>query len=451
LIESSIDSQFTELSRFSGFYTGDGWNNTEHLRVICDADGDGIKDMVGFGDAGTFVHLGEVDAGTGAISLSADQYDMVADFDVVDGYSAASRRGVEYVGDYISAAGGPATHSPVIWGMSATGIDYYVPTLVDGKVGYSATAQHYDWFSTAQDWSNPGHELSIAFVSTGNADHGTNGDAFASILGFGYAGLTLAPQAFSTGASTDDAYLVKGSESFGFDAGWDETQDIRAVTDFRGNEIDLDGDGILDVVAIGTPGVVYAFGQQTGSGETGRDTYSLGTMHIATIDPSGSSAFNRDWGWNNTDTQRMLADVNGDGHVDIVGFGNAGVYLSLGATPGSDGSGAFSTVYLASAGLGNDDGWNNQADKRTLGDVNGDGLLDVIGFGEAGTVVAKGTIDPATGIFLWSHASAVQDYGVAEGWSNDMHLRQVVDIDGNGTDEIVVAGDLALQILEYNG
>lgn len=445
----AIGDSFSELSRFAGFTSTDGWNNIVHSRLLFDANGDGVKDFVGFGDAAVYVHLGAVDDVTGSLYLSGDQAASIAAFSADQGYTATSRRGVDYVGNFVGGPSGSGSHLPVIWGMTANGIDFYKPVISGGALSYEATTSHYDWFGSGLGWSGNEHRLDFAFVSTGNSETGMASDDYASILGFGYAGLTLAPQAFSPSATPSDAYLVQGSAAFGFDAGWDETLDVRTVSDFRGKDIDLNRDGILDVVGIGTAGVVYAFGQQSDLGGTGAGTYSLGAVYVAAIDPSGGAAFSRGWGWDNSDTLRMLADVNGDGEVDIVGFGDAGVYVSLGQAPAADGSGAFGTVYLAIAGYGGADGWSTTAHERKLGDLNGDGLLDIVGFGETATIVSEGYIDPATGTFGWSYASAVYDYDATESWENTMHLRQVTDIDGNGTDEIVISGDIALQILEY--
>ena len=52
-------------------------------------------------------------------------------------------------------------------------------------------------------------------------------------------------------------------------------------------------------------------------------------------------------GWRVDRHPRLLGDVNGDGRVDIVGFGNAGAFVSLGLT-----NGLFSNPVFAVATYG---------------------------------------------------------------------------------------------------
>ena len=95
------------------------------------------------------------------------------------------------------------------------------------------------------------------------------------------------------------------------------------------------------------------------------------------------------WGSNNV-FPRELADVNGDGMADIVGFGNAGVTVALATGGGNFGPSSLrSSEFGASNSAG---GWSsNDLFPRILADVNGDRRADIVGFGNAGVTVALAT------------------------------------------------------------
>ena len=67
--------------------------------------------------------------------------------------------------------------------------------------------------------------------------------------------------------------------------------------------------------------------ESSDSGTTGR--FTAPTIELANFAPGAG-------GWSSDDLYpRELADVNGDGMADIVGFGQAGVYVSLATGPGT--------------------------------------------------------------------------------------------------------------------
>src|SRR5262249_58070267 len=72
---------------------------------------------------------------------------------------------------------------------------------------------------------------------------------------------------------------------------------------------------------------------------------------------------------------------------------------------------------------------------RTLADVNGDNMADIVGFGGAGGIVVSlatggGNFAPPT--------SQLSVFGPDAGWSSDTtYPRQLADINGNGTADIV--------------
>jgi hypothetical protein len=91
-------------------------------------------------------------------------------------------------------------------------------------------------------------------------------------------------------------------------------------------------------------------------------------------------------GWTSQDLYpRTLADVNGDGKADIVGFGADGIFVSL-----ATGGGHFASPTLQlSAFSPNAGGWNSDNTyPRQLADINGNGSAVIVGFATNGVWTA---------------------------------------------------------------
>lgn len=91
-------------------------------------------------------------------------------------------------------------------------------------------------------------------------------------------------------------------------------------------------------------------------------------------------------GWSSFDRYpRQVADVNGDGRADIIGFGQSATIVSLGQS-----NGTFATPIVAIAQYAVSVGGWSSFDKypRQVADVNGDGKADIIGFGDGVTFVS---------------------------------------------------------------
>lgn len=150
-------------------------------------------------------------------------------------------------------------------------------------------------------------------------------------------------------------------------------------------------------------------------------------------------------GWTNIDLYpRTMGDVNGDGKADIVGFGNKATYVSLSNGAGFNGPTSWIAAYGPNAG-----GWTSQdLYPRILGDVNGDGKDDIIAFGNKGTYVSLSNGARFAASTIWAN-----NFGVsAGGWTNQNTFpRMVADVNGDGKDDIVGFGNKATYVALSNG
>ncbi|KAJ2923956.1 hypothetical protein H1R20_g13132, partial [Candolleomyces eurysporus] len=147
-------------------------------------------------------------------------------------------------------------------------------------------------------------------------------------------------------------------------------------------------------------------------------------------------------GWALDRYPRMLGDLTGDGRADIVGFGHAGVYVALN---NGDGTFAQREVVIKDFGAGAGS-WETIKHPQFVADVNGDGREDIVGFGDAGIYVAIGNGD---GTFQ-APKLVLRDFGYNAGeWRVDKHPRFVVDLTGDGAADIIGFGQDAVWV-SYN-
>src|SRR6202012_4019014 len=87
-------------------------------------------------------------------------------------------------------------------------------------------------------------------------------------------------------------------------------------------------------------------------------------------------------------------------------------------------------LYLAMPDFGSNQGWSVGQTPRIVGDVNGDGIPDIVGFGGNSTFVALGSRDGSGNLhFAIDPSQTIADFGVAEGWSgsNPQTVRALAD------------------------
>jgi V8-like Glu-specific endopeptidase len=134
---------------------------------------------------------------------------------------------------------------------------------------------------------------------------------------------------------------------------------------------DTTGDGRADIVGFGDAGVWL-------SRATAAAGFTEPQLVVANFAVSAG-------GWRVHQHPRLLADTTGDGRADIVGFGNAGAYAAR-----ARGNGTFTEPQLVVTNFGHDaGGWRVHQHPRFLADTTGDGRADIVGFGNAGVYVAR--------------------------------------------------------------
>lgn len=216
---------------------------------------------------------------------------------------------------------------------------------------------------------------------------------------------------FISGGDQDQAFSLttRASDHFGYNTDWRVEYHEREVED-------VDGDGRADIVAFGSWATHTSFGTEDGI---------FSDPQIATI------GYHYDQGWRTELHEREVADVNGDGRADIVGFGSHATYVSLGQV-----NGTFGAAIVATTAYDYDDLWRTEYHERRVGDVNGDGRADIVGFGHTGTYVSFGQADGSfSGAIV---ASTGFDYD--DLWRTENHVRRLGDVNGDGRSDVVGFG-----------
>lgn len=357
-----------------------GWNERTP-RMLADVDNDKKQDVVGFGSSGVWVARS-----TGS---SFTPFYALADFGTKSGWSID--RHVRLMGD-IDRDG---RDDIVGFGDDGVYVSRSLPT------GFEDARLVIKDFGYNQGWRVAEHVRVLADIDA---------DGMADIVAFGHDGIWVA-RANGDGNFELPRYVLA---EMGTDQGWSNLKHIRTVTD-------VDGDGRADVVGFGDAGTYVAR-----SNGTGFDWPTLAIGEFGYI--AG--------GWRPDINPRVLADINGDGKKDVVGFGSAGVYTSL-----WNGSGFAPQVYSV-ADFGSADGWKPSFNPRLVGDVNGDGYSDIVGFGSQAIMRSRGG---PTGFS--SSVSVLRDFTGGQGFYNDkLHPRFLGDVDGDGLADVVAIDSSSIRV-----
>lgn len=351
-----------------------GWRVAQHPRFLADVNGDGRDDVVGFGNAGVIVGLSNGSSfGTSAVWLAAF------------GYNAGGWR-VDQHPRMMADVNGDGRADVV--GFAGAGIA--VATAKSQGTGFNTPSVWNSAFGYNQGWRVDRHPRYLVDV---------NGDGRDDVVGFGDTGVYVST---SNGASFGTSQ--RWSTYFSYNGNWRTEYYPRLMAD-------VNGDGRDDVIGFGSSSVYVA--TSTGT--------SFGTPAV------WSTSFAYNTGWRVDLHPRMMADVNNDGRADIVGFGNDGVYVATSTGTSFRAPARWSTDYDYNSG------WRVAHHPRYLTDVNGDGRADVVGFASAGVSVA-----PSTGTGFEKGLRWVSNYGYNAGsWRGESHPRLMGDVNGDGRADVV--------------
>ena len=359
-------------------FGSDIWKADKHLRTMSDVNGDGLPDVVGFGSDAVYVSLNN---GSGFDSKTK----WSSNFTYANGWKVGK-------------------HQRLVTDVNGDGI----PDLVGfADIGVHVGLGTGKGFATIKKWSNDfGSNIWSADKYIRNmAD--VNGDGLPDIVGFGW-------DAVWVSLNTKNGFAAPArwnTTNFTYKSGWRVGRHQRMLRD-------VNGDGLPDIVGFGDTGVYVALSTGKGFGST-----------LKWSNDYGSSV------WDSSKHIRSMADVNGDGLPDIVGFGNAGMYVGLNTGKGFKSGKTWSYTFGA-------DKWSMSKHVRMLSDVNGDGLEDVVGFGDTGVYVAL-----STGKGFASAKKWVSDFSYANYcWRVSKHERLLPDVDGDGLPDVVGFGGSATYV-----
>ncbi|MEU1024270.1 FG-GAP-like repeat-containing protein [Streptomyces sp. NPDC005904] len=190
----------------------------------------------------------------------------------------------------------------------------------------------------------------------------TTGDGRLDIVGCHDDGVWISLQD-EDGTFPEPLYVL---DDFGVDQGWESSEDFPRFL------LATTGDGGVDLVGFGPQGVVVSRGRGDGTFEPAK----------LVLNDFGAAQ-----GWTGAKHLRFLADVTGDGTPDVVGFGDEGVWVSH-----NTGDGGFEQAQLVCRGFGHGEeagAWRVDRHPRFLADITGDGRVDIVGFGGPGVYVAR--------------------------------------------------------------
>jgi hypothetical protein len=358
---TSTGANFNPGFALAQFGYQQSWRVEKHVRATADINGDGRDDIVGFGDDGVWTALS---TGGGFAPASF----VFAGF----GYLAGGWRVDRHL-RLLADVNGDGRKDIVAFGDDGVWI-----ALATGSGAFSDPAFVIAEFGFNQGWRLENHVRTTADV---------NGDGLQDIVGFANDGVYVA---FATGGGGFGP-AHRALEAFGYYAGaWRVDRHLRLLAD-------INRDGLQDIVAFGDDGVwvarstgsgfespqfvLAAFGYNQGWRIGKQPRFVDGRAQIGCGESTCKSGAH----------PRFVADLNGDGYLDIVGFGDEWVYRALGGPGGFEPMRAMFRALVVNSGFP----WNGYEHvvpnwyPRLVGDVNGDGMQDLVAFDYGAIKVAR--------------------------------------------------------------
>ena len=355
----------------NNFGSDNGWRTQEEFpRILADVNGDKFPDIVGFGGSRVYVSLSENGASLSSPKSWQTNFTRSQGWSTLDAYPRL-----------LEDVNGDGLSDIVGFGGSRTYVSFSTGT------GFKSPTTGSWNFSQRQGWRS--QEEFPRFLAD------VNGDALPDLVGFGAHGAYVSE---NTGASFTPP--VRWVGQFGTNHGWDNQDTMPRFLQ------DMNDDGRADIVGFDHEGVLVS--TSTGSGFTSPQYWS--------------QDFGLNDGWDNQDaTPRSLADVNGDGLFDVVGFSGDGPHVAA-----SFGSGLRTAEYWID-NFAQSDNWNSQdKNPRMMSDINADGLADIVGFGGSATYVLVSGAVPVLNSFTEGEVTILLDFDGNEAGTQKGHRANAV-------------------------
>src|SRR5262249_21510654 len=188
-----------------------------------------------------------------------------------------------------------------------------------------------------------------------------------------------------------------------------------------------------DIVGFASSGVMVSLA-------SGNGQFAARTFELPAFAPGAG-------GWSSDDLYpRELADVNGDQMADIVGFASSGVMVSLATGNGHFAAPTFELPAFA-PGAG---GWSSDdLYPRELADVNGHQMADIVVFASSGVMVSLASLHGALPVSTFELPAFAPGAG---GWSSDdLYPRTLADVNGDQMADIVGFASSGVKVSLANG